>query len=49
VSSSSIQTPLSTHEESPGTSSQIYAAMSTPAAASMFVVEDTSSPLNLNA
>ena len=49
MSSSSIQTPLAIHEDSPCASSQIYAVKSTPAAARMFAVEDTSCPLNLNA
>jgi hypothetical protein len=49
MSSSSTETPLSTHEDSPCTSSQICAVMSTPAAANMFAVEDTSYSLTLNA
>jgi len=49
VSSSSIQTPLAILEDSPCTSSQIYAVKSTPAAASIFAVEDISCPLTLNA
>ena len=48
VSPSSIQTPLAIPEDSPCTSSQIYAVKSTPAAASMFAVDDTSCPLTLN-
>jgi hypothetical protein len=49
LSSSSIQTLLSIHEGSLCTSSKICAVKSTPLAAKMFGVEDTSSPLNLNA
>jgi hypothetical protein len=48
MSSFSIQTPISIHEDKPCTSSQICAVRSTPQAASMFEVEDNSSPLTLN-
>jgi len=48
-SSSSIQTPLSDHADSPCTSSQICAVKSTPPTVSMFAVEDISCPLTLNA
>jgi hypothetical protein len=49
MSSSSIETLLYTHEDSPRTSPQICVVMSTPAAANMFAVEDTSCSLTLNA
>ena len=48
MSSSSIQTPLSIHEDSLCTSSQICAVKCTPPAASMFAVEGTSCPLTRN-
>jgi len=49
ISPSSIQTPLSIHEDSPCTFSQICAVKSTPPAGSMFAIEDISCPLTSNA